>query len=108
MLAEELVAISALEGLVWEVTTHHAKDFFRHFVLKFVLNLWHLNIKLRNWLWTHNSVDSFIADDHVQLLRGDLLFVEFAFLIHLLLLQGLLSGSPWGSIWSFSPLDILI
>jgi hypothetical protein len=72
MLAEQLVTIPAFEGLVWEVTAHDAKDFFRHFPLQFVLDLVHLNVQLRNWLRAHDSVYGLVADDHVEALSRSL------------------------------------
>ena len=62
---EQLIAIFALEGLVWEVTTHHTEDFFSHLALKFVLNLIHLDVQLGNRLRAHNSVNGLVANHHV-------------------------------------------
>ena len=38
VLTEELVAILALEWLVWEIATHGAVDLLRHFPLQLVLD----------------------------------------------------------------------
>ena len=65
MLAEQFVAITALKGLIWEVATHHTEYFFCHLTLQFVLNFVHLNVKLGDWLWPHNSVHGFVTDNHV-------------------------------------------
>ena len=91
VLAEQLVAVFALQGLVREVATHDAVDFFRHFSLQFVLDLGHFDVELGNWFGTHNPVDGFVTNDHVELLGGGLVLIESSVVFLLLLL----SGSSW-------------
>ena len=62
---EEFVAVFALEWLIWELQAHNALNFFSHLSLELILNLLHFDIKLRNWLWSHNSLNSSIRNKHV-------------------------------------------
>jgi hypothetical protein len=91
MFTEKLVAISAFKGLVREVAAHHTVDFLCHFPLQFVLDLLHLNIKLWNWFWAHNSINCLVTDYHIQGLGVNLLLLikKFFVLNELTLLHGL-------------------
>lgn len=55
--AEEFVALFALQWLIRKLETDNALDFLNHLSLKFVLNLVHLDIKRRNWFWSHHFFD---------------------------------------------------
>ena len=108
MLAEQLVAILALKGLVREVAAHHAVDFFHHLSLQFVLNFVHLDVKLWNWLRAHNPVYGFVTNYHIESLRTSLVLVENLLVNHLLLLHRLLAGTAWRPSWGFAPLNVLL
>jgi hypothetical protein len=108
VLAEQLVAIPALKGLVREVTAHHAVDFFHHLSLQLVLNFVHLDVKLWNWLRAHNPVYGFVTNNHIECLRTSLVLVENLLINHLLLLHRLLAGTAWRPCWGFAPLYVLL
>ena len=107
VLAEQLVAILALKGLVREVAAHHAVDFFHHLSLQFVLNFVHLDVKLWNWLRAHNPVNGFVTNYHIESLRTSLILVENLLVNHLLLLHRL-AGTAWRPSWGFAPLNVLL
>jgi hypothetical protein len=65
ILTEKFVAVFALERFEWELEAHDALDLFHHFALKLILDFIHLNIKRRNWLWTHHSLDSLIRNNKI-------------------------------------------
>ena len=67
---EEFIALFALTWIVWELSTHNTSNFLHHFLLKFILYLWHFDIKLWNWFWPHNFFNGFIRNYqfHVSLI----------------------------------------
>ena len=67
--AEKFIALFTLTWIIWELAAHNACNFFNHFLLKFILYFRHFDIKLWNWLWSHDFFDCFIWDDkfHVPL-----------------------------------------
>ena len=66
ILTEKFVTAFAFERFEWELLAHDACDLFHHFTLKLILDFIHLNIKSRNWLWTHQSLDSLIRKNKIH------------------------------------------
>lgn len=65
VLAEDFVALSALEGHVREKTAHDTPDFFRQLPLELVLNLVVLNVDGRNRIWSHDFINSAIGQHQI-------------------------------------------
>lgn len=74
ILAEDLEAIFAFKGHERELSARVALDLFHEFLLKFVLNFSILNIDLRNWIRTHDSLNSFLINHKVIFLNSSVAF----------------------------------
>ena len=70
ILTENFVAAFAFERFEWELSAHATNDLIHHFTLKLILDFIHLNIKRRNWLWTHQPLDSLIRNDKIAVTRS--------------------------------------
>lgn len=63
VLAEQLIALLTFHWLIRKVVAHDALDLFDHLALQLILDLGHLDVELRNWLWAHDSLDCLIGDE---------------------------------------------
>ena len=62
---EQFVAVFAFHWFIWELQAHNALNFLSHLSLEFILNLIHFDVELRDWLWSHNPLNSSIGNQHV-------------------------------------------
>ena len=62
---EQFVAVFAFHRFIWELQAHNALNFLCHLSLEFILNLIHFDVELRDWLWSHNPLNSSIGNQHV-------------------------------------------
>ena len=84
VLAEQLVALSALLGRVGELLAHDARDLLDHLTLQLVLNLIDLDVELRNGVGAHDLLNCLVRDDEVSSVDVVLGTGKASLLIHLL------------------------
>jgi len=63
ILAENFVAMSALERHIWKSIAHNTRNFLDQLDLQVILNLFHLDANLRNWIGAHDLIYRFVWDN---------------------------------------------